>query len=57
LIACLEAEQKAISEKLADTELYKQKAGDVKRLHERYAEIDEQLLAALEKWEEIEKRS
>lgn len=57
LIACLEAEQKAISEKLADTELYKQKAGDVKRLHERYAEIDEQLLAALEKWEAIEKRS
>jgi ATP-binding cassette subfamily F protein uup len=57
LISCLEAEQKAISEKLADADLYKQKAGEVKRLNERYAEIDAQLLDALEKWETIEARS
>lgn len=56
LISCLEAEQKAISEKLADADLYKQKPAEVKRLNERYAEIDEQLLQALEKWEAIEAR-
>jgi ATP-binding cassette subfamily F protein uup len=57
LIAKLEAEQKAISEQLADPGLYKQKPHEVQQLNQRYAEIDEQLMETLEKWEAIEARS
>ncbi|WP_211466959.1 ATP-binding cassette domain-containing protein [Collimonas silvisoli] len=57
LITKLEAEQKAISSQLADPDLYKQKPDEVKRLNERFAEIDGLLLESLEKWEVIEARS
>ena len=56
LIAKLEAEQKAISAQLADPGLYKSKPDDVKRLNERFAELDGLLMEALEKWEVIEAR-
>ncbi len=57
LIAKLEAEQKAISSQLADPDLYKQKPDEVKRLNDRFAEIDGLLLESLEKWEVIEART
>ncbi|MDB5766355.1 MAG: abcZ [Collimonas fungivorans] len=57
LIAKLETEQKAISSQLADPDLYKQKPDEVKRLNDRFAEIDGLLLESLEKWEVIEARS
>lgn len=57
LIAQLEEEQKAITEKLADASLYTQQPDEVKRLNQRFAEIDGLLLEALEKWEAIEARS
>jgi ATP-binding cassette subfamily F protein uup len=57
LIAALEAEQKAISEKLADAELYRRQPDEAGKLNRRYAQIDEQLLESLEKWEAIEARS
>ncbi|MEO6919929.1 MAG: ATP-binding cassette domain-containing protein [Collimonas sp.] len=57
LIAKLEAEQKAITGQLEDPDLYKQKPDEVKRLNERFAEIDGLLLESLEKWEVIEARS
>lgn len=57
LIAKLEDEQKAISLQLADSDLYKQKPQEVQRLNQRYAEIDEQMMEALERWEAIEARS
>lgn len=54
LISNLEAEQKTISEKLADGDFYKDATPDaIKKLNERFAEIDELLMAALEKWEAI----
>jgi ATP-binding cassette subfamily F protein uup len=56
-IAALEAEQKAISEKLADAELYRREPDEARKLNQRYAQIDEQLLESLEKWEAIEARS
>ncbi|MDR3480935.1 MAG: ATP-binding cassette domain-containing protein [Burkholderiaceae bacterium] len=56
LIAKLEAEQKAISAQLADPGLYKSKPDEVKRLNERFAELDGLLMEALEKWEVIEAR-
>lgn len=57
LIAQLEDEQKAITEKLADASLYTQQPDEVKRLNQRFTEIDGLLLEALEKWEAIEARS
>ena len=57
LIASLEAEQKTISEKLADPELYRQRPDEVQRLNQRFSEIDEQLLESLEKWEAYEAKA
>jgi ATP-binding cassette subfamily F protein uup len=56
-IAALEAEQKSITEKLADPNLYREQPTEVKKLNERYAQLDEQLMISLEKWEAIEARN
>jgi ABC transport system ATP-binding/permease protein len=52
-IAALEAEQKAITELIADPSLYAKDAERATDLHARYAQIDEELLAALERWESL----
>jgi ATP-binding cassette subfamily F protein uup len=57
LIADLEAEQKTISERLADPELYRQQQDEAKRLNQRFAEIDALLLESLEKWDALEAKS
>jgi ATP-binding cassette subfamily F protein uup len=52
-IEALEAEQKTLGDLLGGTEIYQ---GDPKRLAEvqkRYAELDDELLAAMERWEEL----
>ena len=51
--AALEAEQKSIGEIVADPTLYTQDAERATALHARYAQIDEELLAALERWEAL----
>jgi ATP-binding cassette subfamily F protein uup len=56
LIAMLEAEQKALSEQLNDPEVYKRKPEDAQKMNQRFAELDDLLLEALEKWETIEAR-
>ncbi|MDR7006103.1 ATP-binding cassette domain-containing protein [Paraburkholderia strydomiana] len=55
-IAALEAEQKAIGAQLEDGSIFATDAQEGKRLSERYAAIDEELLLALERWDELEKR-
>ncbi|MDB5773086.1 MAG: ATP-binding cassette protein, partial [Burkholderia sp.] len=57
LIAGFEAEQKTISERLADPDLYKQQPAEVQRLNQRFAELDALLMENLEKWETIEAKS
>jgi ABC transport system ATP-binding/permease protein len=57
LIAGLEAEQKTISEQLADPDLYRQRPDEVQKLNARFAEIDELLMESLEKWEAIEAKA
>jgi len=54
LIADLEAEQAAISLRLNAADLYKSGPDEAVRLNTRNAEIDEQLMEALDKWEAIE---
>jgi len=57
LIATLEDEQSAIAAQMNSPDFYKQNPGDAKRLNARYAEIDDLLLDALERWERIEARA
>jgi ATP-binding cassette subfamily F protein uup len=52
-IAALEAEQKTLGEKLASTDLYANEPAQVPVLQARYAQIDDELLAALERWEAL----
>ncbi len=51
----LENEQKALAEKLNDPDFYRDPAA-VQATNARLAEIDEALLLALERWEELESR-
>ena len=55
-IAALEAEQKAIGETVADPSLYAKDPQRATDLHARYAQIDAELLAALERWESLATR-
>ena len=55
-IAALEAEQKAIAEAIADPSLYAKDPQRATDLHARYAQIDEELLVALERWESLDAR-
>jgi ABC transport system ATP-binding/permease protein len=57
LIASLEDEQTQITLQLNAPDFYKTNPADAKRINARFAEIEEQLLEALEKWEQIEARS
>ncbi|MQA37995.1 ATP-binding cassette domain-containing protein [Rugamonas aquatica] len=54
LIAALEDEQTALNLQLSDPDLYKKNAAEGKRLSARIAAIEDELLAALERWEIIE---
>ena len=53
-IAALEAEQKSIAAKLEDGSVFAKDPKEGTRLIERHAAIDEELLVALERWEELE---
>ncbi|HEV7833384.1 MAG TPA: ATP-binding cassette domain-containing protein [Caballeronia sp.] len=53
-IAALEAEQKSIAAKLEDGSVYAKDPKEGTRLSARHAAIDEELLVALERWEELE---
>ncbi|MFM2347018.1 MAG: hypothetical protein RL654_1771, partial [Pseudomonadota bacterium] len=55
-IAALEAEQKALGELLNGTELYARSPEKVAGTHARFAAIDEELLALLERWEALGSR-
>ena len=57
LIASLEDEQSAITLQLNAPDFYKTNPADARRINARYAEIDDLLMDALERWEKIEARS
>ena len=54
-IAALEAEQRDITEALADGSLFASDNARAIALSERNAAIDEELMTALERWEELGK--
>ena len=53
-IAALENEQKAISLRLEDPALYQSQPQEVQQLSVRLSEIDDELMALLERWETLE---
>ncbi|HET9646489.1 MAG TPA: ATP-binding cassette domain-containing protein [Burkholderiaceae bacterium] len=55
-IEALEAEQKAIGERLASSELYTEEPQRVPELQARYAQIEDELMATLERWEALSAR-
>jgi ABC transport system ATP-binding/permease protein len=55
-IAALEAEQKTIGAQLEDGSIFAKDAQEGARLSERYAAIDDELMVALERWEELESK-
>jgi ATP-binding cassette subfamily F protein uup len=55
-IAALEAEHKTLEAALASNELYTQGRDKIAATQARFAELDEQLLAAMERWEELGSR-
>ncbi|MCU6498860.1 ATP-binding cassette domain-containing protein [Rugamonas sp. A1-17] len=54
LIAALEDEQTALNLQLSDPDFYKKNAAEARRVNDRIAAIETELLAALERWEAIE---
>jgi ATP-binding cassette subfamily F protein uup len=57
LIASLEDEQSAITAQLNAPDFYKTNPADARRMNARYAEIEDLLLDALERWEGLEARA
>ena len=55
-IAALEAEQKAIGAQLEDGSIFAKDVSEGTRLTERYGAIDDELLAAMARWDELESR-
>ncbi|HLS56525.1 MAG TPA: ATP-binding cassette domain-containing protein [Zeimonas sp.] len=55
-IEALEAEQRALGERLADPAAWRGDAGELRVLNERFAAIEVELVAALERWEALESR-
>ena len=55
-IEALEAEQRAIGERLGSAALYTDEPQRVGELQARYARIDDELLQAMQRWEELESR-
>ena len=53
LIESLEQEQKSISEQLADGSLYRTDGAQAAQLAERSAQIEDELMQALERWEAL----
>ncbi|MFO1301554.1 MAG: ATP-binding cassette domain-containing protein [Burkholderiaceae bacterium] len=56
LIASLEAEQKLLGERLADPSAWRGDPGEARAMNERFAAIEVELIAALERWESLESR-
>ncbi len=56
-IAAIEAEQAQITAALSDNDLYKNGADKAQQLQQRFAELDDALLAAMTRWEEIESKA
>nr|MBF0683237.1 ABC transporter ATP-binding protein [Pseudomonas sp.] len=55
-IEALEAEQKTLSERLQDSDLYRDGNDEADAVHARIEEIENEMLAKMERWEALEAR-
>ncbi|HEX5393324.1 MAG TPA: ATP-binding cassette domain-containing protein, partial [Rhodocyclaceae bacterium] len=56
-IAAMESEQQTIGQRLAEGSIYRDAPDEAKRLNERAAALDEELMAAMERWEALETKA
>ncbi len=56
-IAKLEAEQTGLQQLLASPDIYRTRGGDIPAMNTRLAEIDEELMQLLERWESLESKN
>jgi ATP-binding cassette subfamily F protein uup len=56
-VESLEREQADLARRLADPQLYRERADEVQRVKTRYEQIEEELTQALERWTELESRA
>jgi ATP-binding cassette subfamily F protein uup len=56
-IAKLEAEQTGLQQLLASPDIYRTRGGDIPAMNARLAEIDEELMQLLERWESLESKN
>ena len=56
-LSALEAEQADLARRLADPDIYRDRAVDVRALHARHAAIEEEITSLLTRWEELESRA
>ncbi len=56
-IGSLEGEQQALTTKLSDAALYRDAPEQVKRITERLEIVEREIVAAMEQWEELERRA
>ena len=56
-IDALEREQKTLGERLADPGVYRSEPQQAAQLHARWAAIEDELMACLERWEALSARS
>jgi ATP-binding cassette subfamily F protein uup len=57
LIEALEREQGEVERRLADPDLYRSDPDEVKRVQARYAQIEQELTRALERWTALEEKA
>jgi ATP-binding cassette subfamily F protein uup len=56
-IQALEREQAELTHRMSDPEFYRSAAETVGRVKARYGQIEDELMAALERWDELEKKA
>jgi ATP-binding cassette subfamily F protein uup len=56
-VESLEREQVDLASRLADPQLYRERAEEVQRVKTRYEQIEQELTQALERWAELESRT
>jgi ATP-binding cassette subfamily F protein uup len=56
-IEALEREQAELTRRMSDAEFYRAAAGEIAQVQARYGQLEDELMAALERWDELEKKA
>jgi ATP-binding cassette subfamily F protein uup len=56
-IEALEREQAALTQRMSEADFYRAAAGDVAQVQARFGQLEDELMAALQRWDELEKKA